>query len=78
MGTAGIYFQTEMSLLPKILNRSDFVTTNEIHSIIWAVSYTAGMGLAGIFVNYFGVYASFKFDFCIFVFGIMLSYLKTV
>ncbi|NLK66452.1 MAG: MFS transporter [Campylobacteraceae bacterium] len=72
MGTSGIYFQTEMSLLPKILNENDLKLANEIHSIIWAVSYTLGMASAGIFINFFGVYASFKFDFIIFLIGIFL------
>lgn len=72
MGVANIYFQTEMSLLPKILNPKDLKLANEIHSIIWSISYTAGMASAGLFVNYFGVYASFKFDFFIYFIGIFL------
>ncbi|NLY04046.1 MAG: MFS transporter [Campylobacter sp.] len=72
MGTAGIYFQVEMSLLPKILNRENLILANEIHSIIWAISYTLGMAVAGFFIAKFGVYTSFKVDFCIYVIGIFL------
>lgn len=72
MGTAGIYFQVEMSLLPKILNKKSLKIANEIHSIIWALSYTLGMAVAGIFVAKFGVYNSFLFDFFLYIFGIAL------
>ena len=48
VGAGGTYFQVEMSLFPKILNKDEIKTANEIHSLIWAFSYTAGMGLAGI------------------------------
>lgn len=74
MGTAGIYFQVEMSLMPKILNKDELKIANEIHSIIWAVSYTLGMGLAGLFVAKYGVYNSFMFDFFIFIVGIFLLF----
>ena len=72
MGLAGVYFQVEMSLLPKILKNDELKLANEIHSIIWAVSYTFGMAFAGIFINHFGVYNSFKFDFLIYLVGIFL------
>ncbi|CZE48389.1 MFS transporter [Campylobacter geochelonis] len=72
MGVGGIYFQVEMSLLPKILNKDELKLANEIHSIIWGVCYTAGMGLAGIFIHFFGIYTSFLVDFFIYVVGIYL------
>ncbi|MGH1601346.1 MFS transporter [Campylobacter majalis] len=62
MGIGGVYFQAEMSLLPKILSADNLKLANEIHSIIWAVSYTAGMGLAGVFIHFFGIKAAFLFD----------------
>lgn len=61
-GTGAIYFQVEMSLLPKILTSQNLKLANEIHSIIWAVSYTAGMGLAGLYIHYFGIKSAFIFD----------------
>ncbi|QKF64938.1 MFS transporter [Campylobacter corcagiensis] len=72
MGTAGIYFQVEMSLLPRILSKDDLKIANEIHSIIWALSYTLGMAFAGLFVAKYGVYNSFIFDFLIYIVGIAL------
>ena len=72
MGVGVVYFQTEMSLLPNLMSRKNLKLANEIHSIIWAVSYTAGMGLAGIFIHYFGIKASFLFDFGLYIVGLML------
>ncbi|MSN96574.1 MFS transporter [Campylobacter sp. FMV-PI01] len=72
MGVTGIYFQVEMSLLPKILNNDELRLANEIHSIIWALSYTLAMALAGFYIDYFGVYNSFLFDFILYLIGIFL------
>ncbi|AII14908.1 H+ antiporter protein, major facilitator superfamily [Campylobacter iguaniorum] len=71
MGVGVTYFQVEMSLLPKILSKKNIKMANEIHSIIWAVSYTAGMGLAGVFIYYFGIKAAFLFDFGLYIIGLL-------
>lgn len=77
MGVGVVYFQTEMSLLPNLMTKKKLKLANEIHSIIWAVSYTAGMGLAGIFIHYFGIKASFLFDFGLYIVGLgLISRLK--
>ncbi|MBK1971448.1 MFS transporter [Campylobacter sp. TTU-622] len=70
---ASIYFQTEMSLLAKILNAKELKLVNEMHSIIWAVSYTAGMAMAGIFINFLGIQNAFLFD--VFLIGIGIFFL---
>lgn len=70
MGTAGIYFQVQMSFLPKILTKPQLKLANELQSIIWSLSYTAGLGLAGIFIYYFGVKKSFLFDVFLYIVGI--------
>lgn len=67
MGVAGVSFQTQMSLLPRILSQSDLKLANEIHSVIWAVSYTAGMSLAGVYIHFFGIVSAFLFDFVLFL-----------
>lgn len=72
MGVGVTYFQTEMSLLPNLLSKKNLKLANEIHSIIWAASYTAGMGIAGVFIHYFGVKEAFLFDFALYIFGIFL------
>lgn len=72
MGTGSIYFQTEMSLLPKLLNNEDLKVANEIHSIIWSISYALGMALAGLFIHYFGTTLSFIVDMIIYLIGFYL------
>lgn len=68
---AAIYFQTQMSLLARILNPEELKLANEIHSIIWAVSYTSGMAAAGIFIYFFGVRTAFLFDCLLLGIGIL-------
>ncbi len=62
MGTGSIYFQTEMSLLPKILSNEELKIANEIHSMIWSISYAFGMAVAGFYVHYFGTTSAFIAD----------------
>ena len=62
MGTGSIYFQTEMSLLPKILSNDELKIANEIHSIIWSTSYALGMAVAGFYIHYFGTTSAFVAD----------------
>lgn len=72
MGTAGIYFQTEMSLLPKLLDEKDLKIANEIHSIIWATSYALGMAISGFYIHYFGTTSAFIADMLIYCVGFYL------
>ena len=72
MGTGSIYFQTEMSLLPKLLNEEDLKIANEIHSIIWSLSYALGMAMAGFYVHYFGTTSAFVADMLIYALGFWL------
>jgi MFS family permease len=68
MAAASFYFTAEMSLLPRILDGKDLQLANELHSIIWSLSYTVGMALSGYFVYLFGVKMAFSLDgvlFCI-------------
>ncbi|MEA3497684.1 MAG: MFS transporter [Campylobacterota bacterium] len=62
MGSASMFFTTEMTLLPKILQGEALVKANELHSIIWSFTFTAGMALGGIIVNIYGVKISFIID----------------
>jgi hypothetical protein len=69
MGTGSIYFQTEMSLLPKLLSDDDLKTANEIHSIIWSTSYALGMAVAGFYIYYFGTTSAFIADMLLYCIG---------
>jgi len=62
MGSASMFFTTEMSLLPKLLSGEALVKANEIHSIIWSFTFTAGMAIGGIIVSIFGEKISFLID----------------
>jgi len=62
MGSASMFFTTEMTLLPKLLSGEALVKANEIHSIIWSFTFTAGMAVGGIVVSIFGVKISFLID----------------
>ncbi|MDD3342052.1 MAG: MFS transporter [Sulfurospirillaceae bacterium] len=72
MGAGSIYFQTEMSLLPKFLGDEDLKMANEIHSIIWSVSYALGMAIAGFYIHYFGTTSAFVVDMVIYLIGFWL------
>lgn len=72
MGSASIFFTTEMSLLPKILSGQDLVKANELHSIIWSFTFTAGMALGGIIVNIYGVKISFLIDGMFFLIALVI------
>lgn len=69
MGAGGLYFQAEMGMLPKILNKRQIKVANEIHSMIWSVAYTAGMGIAGFYIHIFGIKSSFIFDGILYLVG---------
>ena len=69
MGTGSIYFQTEMSLLPKLLSDDELKTANEIHSIIWSTSYALGMAVAGFYIYYFGTTSAFIADMLLYCIG---------
>ena len=62
MGSASMFFTTEMTLLPKILSGEALVKANELHSIIWSFTFAAGMAIGGVIVNIFGVKVSFIID----------------
>ncbi len=72
MAAASFYFTTEMSLLPKILHGSKLQKANELHSIIWSLSYTLGMAISGFVVFYAGVKLAFIFDTMMFIIGFFL------
>ncbi len=74
MAAASFYFTTEMSLLPKILNGQKLQKANELHSIIWSLSYTLGMAISGFFVYLLGVKTAFVFDGFMFVLAFALLY----
>jgi MFS family permease len=74
MAAASFYFTTEMSLLPKILHGNQLRLANELHSIIWSLSYTLGMAVSGFFVYWLGIQAAFILDGVMFIIAFGLLY----
>ena len=74
MAAASFYFTTEMSLLPKILKAEKLQHANELHSIIWSLSYTLGMAISGFVVYWFGIKVAFLLDALMFVISFVLLY----
>lgn len=72
MGSASMFFSTEMSLLPKIISGKTLQKVNEIHSIIWSFTYAAGMAASGIVVNAYGAKTAIIIDAVFFIFAIIL------
>jgi MFS family permease len=72
MGSASIFFTTEMTLLPKLLSGEALIKANEIHSMIWSFTFTAGMALGGVVVTLFGVKTSFMIDGVFFLIAIII------
>lgn len=75
MAAASFYFTTEMSLLPKVLDAKILQKANELHSIIWSLSYTLGMAISGFVVYAFGIKIAFILDALMFVgaFGMLYT-----
>jgi len=74
MAAASFYFTTEMSLLPKLLSDEELKIANELHSIIWSLSYTLGMAISGFVVFYLGIKAAFLLDVSMFALAFFLLY----
>ncbi|OYZ35578.1 MAG: MFS transporter [Sulfuricurvum sp. 17-40-25] len=73
MAAASFQFTVEMSLLPRILSGKALQSANEIHSIIWSLSYTLGMALSGLLVYSVGVKYAFLLDALLFVIVLLLQ-----
>lgn len=72
MGSASIFFTTQMSYLPKLLSNEAIIKANELHSIIWSFTFTAGMAVGGIVVSIFGAKISFIIDALFFITAISI------
>jgi MFS family permease len=72
MGSASMFFSTEMTLLPKVISGIALQKANEIHSIIWSFTYTAGMAISGIVVAFWGTKIAFIIDALFFVVALLI------
>lgn len=74
MAAASFYFTTEMSLLPQVLDKHILQKANELHSMIWSLSYTLGMAVSGFVVYLFGIKIAFILDALMFIIAFILLY----
>jgi DHA3 family macrolide efflux protein-like MFS transporter len=72
MGASSFHFTVEMTLLPRILEGKALQAANEIHSMIWSLSYTLGMALSGLVVYWVGVTTAFLLDAGLFIIVLIL------
>lgn len=72
MGAASFYFNAEMTLLPNLVKGEKLQIANEIHSILWSLTYTAGMAVSGFVVYSLGSTTAFVIDAILFVVALVL------
>ncbi len=72
MGASSFYFTLEMALLPRFLKAEKLKLANEIHSVIWSISFTVGMALSGFAVYATGVKTAFVLDALLFAVALLL------
>lgn len=71
MSASSMFFTTEMTLMPKLLSNDILSKANEIHSIIWSFTFTAGMAIGGFVVNIYGTSTAFIIDGIFFILAII-------
>ena len=69
---ASLLFSAEMALFPKVVKGEMLKNTNEIHSIIWSLSYASGMAIGGIATYYLGYDAAFIIDAILYSIAVLL------
>ena len=72
MTAASLFFQSEMSLLPQVVDAEALKAVNELHSIIWSVTFALGMALGGFAVDRLGIKTTIMIDVGLFVVAIMI------
>ena len=72
MTAASLFFQAEMSLLPQIVKEDELKYANELHSIIWSVTFALGMAMGGIAVNKLGIQMTIMIDGLLFLVAIAI------
>jgi len=72
MGSASMFFSAEMTLLPRVISGESLRKANEIHSIIWSFTYTAGMAISGIVVAIWGTTTAFLIDTIFFIIALII------
>lgn len=74
MATASIHFQTDMTVVAKIVPKDSLHIANEIQAAIWSFCYSAGMAISGFYVATFGIAFTFMSDIVIILAAIPLLF----
>ncbi|QOG12942.1 MFS transporter [Arcobacter sp. FWKO B] len=67
MSASSVFFAALMTLLPKLISGKNLQKANEVHSIIWSLTFTAGMAVGGVIVHFVGIYTAFVIDAMLFL-----------
>lgn len=76
MSASALTYTAVLSLLPKVLSPDELKPANEIHAIVWSVSFAAGNAIGGIAVYLFGIKFAFFID-ALFYVGAFILFFKT-
>jgi MFS transporter, DHA3 family, macrolide efflux protein len=72
MSASSVFFAALMSLLPKLISGKNLQRANEIHSIIWSLTFTLGMAIGGVVVHLAGIYVAFVIDAMLFLIAFVI------
>ena len=71
-GASSMLFSAEMALFPKLVSGDMLKNTNEIHSIIWSLTYASGMAVGGIVTYHVGFDMAFTLDALLYTLALVL------
>ncbi len=71
-GASSMLFSAQMALFPKLINGKMLKNTNEIHSIIWSLTYASGMALGGVVTYHIGFDMAFTLDAILYTIALLL------
>jgi MFS family permease len=67
-----LFFNAEMSMLPQLFSGEKLKNVNQLHSVIWSITYALGMAIGGIAVDRIGIYNTILIDAVLFCIAIYL------
>jgi len=69
---SSMLFSAEMALFPTLVSGKMLKNTNEIHSIIWSLTYASGMAVGGIVTYHIGFDMAFTLDALLYTLALFL------
>jgi predicted MFS family arabinose efflux permease len=62
MSAGALTYTAVLSLLPKVITSDELKPANEIHAIVWSISFAGGSAIGGLAVYAFGIQTAFVID----------------